>query len=147
MYLLGDSEQRSAIFSLRVGFFVLAFFIISGVRSCGEIRYTLTGVETEARVFRSADVRERRREFTEVSYRFKDEDDVDRRGSFEVPKGEWHGANGDMVEIIYASGNPNRSTRPEDRSGIPIVIFLVITAAGSLWCWQAYRLAKRGILI
>ncbi len=106
-----DRESRRQRRLIGFGLGVVLLFCVSGVKSCTELRYTLSGTTTNATIQK---VYEDGRKQV-VMYKFQEPPGTWNRGSARVPA-EWQRPEDNSVEVIYLPSNPDISTTPSSRS-------------------------------
>lgn len=123
-----DNEIKNLGQYIKAGLIILLFFIISGFKSCSEIKYKLSGVKTDASV---VDVQKsvstkRNRNNLDVKYSFVDTAGKNFTGYMTVPSDEWTMPESSKVNVTYVSGNPDNSIATIKRTNVWFVIFMVI---------------------
>ena len=125
------------------GFALVLLFIISGVASCAELKYSLWGENVDAVVRRTVIDRDR----LVIKYHFEAADGEWHEGSSRVKPSDWSGRQGQTVEVVYLPGSPTTSTMVSVRSPVFPIIFGVMLAAIIAWCAYAYSEAKKGRIV
>ena len=138
-----DSETRSNTRSFRFGIVVIILFVMSMVKSCTELKYTVWGEVTTATVTRTATVQESRRtESFRVIYHFDDAEGTTYEGFDRVEQDTWTMPEDRRIEIMYLPGNPDTNLILAQRSRFWVWVFLGMLAVFTIWCIKAYRDAE-----
>ena len=133
-----DMDVKEETRKLKLVLVVAVIFCLAGYKSCTEIRYTLSGVKTEARVtevFDAAEARFSAPDRWAVVYMFKDQKGKRQTGRFDVPAAEASDYEGSTIPVVYLPGSPETSTPVERRSMAWPIIFVCMSGffAWSLW--------------
>ena len=122
--------------------FVVLLFLLSGFKSCEELKYTMSGVVVAGSVAKVTE----HAEYMSVKYRFRDTSGKWWKGGTRINETNWDRPEKDQVEVIYLPNDPEVSTLVSQRS----TFFPVLFAVMGLWLigWVAYifYLAKEGRL-
>jgi len=124
-------DQRNELAKFRAILFFGAFFLMAGFMSCTELRYSISGVEAEARVTDiERAVTRRRSNLIEVQYRFSDRGGKSHDGGVNLPLDDAKElALQRKFPVVYLPSNPRYYSTPvQCRSMVWPVIFLAMTA-------------------
>ena len=123
-----DDEAKDLGGYLKAGLIIFLFFIISGFKSCSEIKYKISGVKTDAVVIdvqKSVSTR-RSRNNIDVKYSFADKVGANFTGYMTISGDDWQMPESGKINVTYVSSDPNNSIATSDRSNVWFLIFLVI---------------------
>ncbi len=140
-----DSETRQNIRSLRFGIVIIVLFLMSAVKSCTEIKYSLFGEITEAKILRTAEVESSRGQVSlRVKYRFKDLDGKSHDGLASVDPDEFTMPEDRVIQIIYLPGSPRISALASQPGHFWTTLFLVMSLVFTIWMVKAVRDVNQG---
>jgi hypothetical protein len=144
-YTFSTGSPRIAI--VRIGMIAFGLFLLSGFKSCTELRYVLGAKDATARVTRVHEERARRnrRAPWTVSYKFQNADTGDlQRGRFQVNQAAVAQYTlGDEIAVEYY-GPTQVDSRPKGDSNMPWVYAFVgslafCVGATAILSWQSMR--------
>jgi hypothetical protein len=122
-----NSESYRQYRAIRWWIAITILFLMSMAKSCSELKFGAFGVETDARIVRTAIHNEgRRNESVRVLYRFEDEKGRLHEGMDDASPDEWAMPEDRMVRIIYLPGRPASSAMVSERSVTWIFVFFVL---------------------
>ena len=138
--LIRDKETRDSYRGLSIAAFLVLAFVVSGFRSCTQIKYSLWGVPTTARVM-SSKVLEMEENLgkADVSYQYVDDEGEKHERSYRTRKGDVIPERGASMEILYLSTSSGASIAASERTMAPIALFIGIGLAVVLWAWLQVR--------
>ena len=142
-----DPESRAMKRNLKVGMLLVGIFLISGFKSCTQIRYSLSGVTTNATIYKAYEEKSvRTGTKIVIRYHFTDEEGKHHKAGDRINVEDWIEPLGKDVEIIYLPSDPETATLTYLRSWGWSVIFLVMLVAMGIWSVNFYIKAQKGIL-
>jgi hypothetical protein len=125
-------EMREETRKLKLIFFVIILAIVATVKSCGELRYTLSGKTAKGTLTGAQETRTSRRTSEVIlTYRFSDADGRTHKGRVTVSHARAAELEGQTLEVMYLPSSPETNTLASERSAFwPIVlgIMLVVLA-------------------
>ena len=101
-----DRESRRERRMYGFGLGILLLFIVSGVQSCTEIKYSIWG-ETTLATIRGAQEDEGR---IVVEYFFEDQQGKGHRGKSRLSRSRWRDVEAATMDVVYMPDRPERST-------------------------------------
>ena len=87
---------------IKITITLILLFIISGVKSCNQVKYAAFGVETQATVTGKG--------IYGVQYQFNDRKGVERKGTYLPGKDDEPLPPGTLIDVKYVSFNPSDNT-------------------------------------
>ena len=149
---LGFNEEYDREFfkTMRFAFvsmFVVILFLFAAANSWAEIKFTLSGVETDARFVRTWTVKGNRDPDTRyIKYRFLAGDGNFYNKIREVDLEAWITPANRTLAVTYLPNQPGVSILTSERTRFWIYIFLILLLMPTIWCIWAWRHAVQGKL-
>lgn len=145
--LFVDRETRRNVFAVRLGLVVVLLALIALTQSCQELKYSLSGITTTAKV-RMVHPSHRGETHQAVDFGFDDEDGRPVTvAKHTMPIGDAGPLQpGDTFEVVYLKGRKERAIPVSERSLFWPIVLAILVGIGVIQCIYAYIRAQQGRL-